>query len=324
MFRDCEDVTMARQVASLCRQPYQVIPAGRDFLGRFAHYAKRATYLTDGAVDVSLCPDLYIYEKSRAIAPVRMTGNYGGEVLRRVRAFKPHGALPGLFDPELTASIDAARDTYADVIRTHLLSFAVFRQAPWFHYGSMALEQSQLSSRTPYLDNDFVRTVFRAPESAYLSNDVCLRLIGDGSAALRRLRTDRGVGGNGNRAAAAVRRATLAFSYKAEYGYDYGMPQWVAAVDHVLSPLRLERLFLGRHKFYHFRLWYRDALAGYVRDTLLNSSALSRPYLDRNRVTAIVDGHLSGRRNYTTEIHKLLTLELIHQLFVDPQPQASV
>jgi asparagine synthase (glutamine-hydrolysing) len=95
------------------------------------------------------------------------------------------------------------------------------------------------------------------------------------------------------------------------------MPQWLAKLDHSLSGFHLERLFLGRHKFNHFRVWYRDALSEYVRATLLDSRALARPYLDRNGVEAIVNGHLKGNRNYTTEIHQLLTLELIHRLFLD-------
>ena len=32
---------------------------------------------------------------------------------------------------------------------------------------------------------------------------------------------------------------------------------------------------------------------------------------------AVVQGHLKGDRNYTNEIHKLLTLELVHRLFLD-------
>jgi len=44
---------------------------------------------------------------------------------------------------------------------------------------------------------------------------------------------------------------------------------------------------------------------------------LSRPYLQRQAVVDMVDGHLSGRRNCTTAIHKVLTLELIHRLFID-------
>jgi asparagine synthase (glutamine-hydrolysing) len=95
------------------------------------------------------------------------------------------------------------------------------------------------------------------------------------------------------------------------------MPQWVAGIDHKLSWLHLERLFLGRHKFNHYRVWYRDVLSEYVRQMLLDSKTLSRPYLDRGRVETVVKGHLKGNQNYTTEIHQLLTLELIHRLFLD-------
>ena len=96
-----------------------------------------------------------------------------------------------------------------------------------------------------------------------------------------------------------------------------GMPQAVARIDHALSALHLERVFLGRHKVFHFRLWYRDALAGYVRETLLDPGSLSRPYIEGKRLKEIVEGHLKGDRNYTNELHKTLTLELIHRLFLD-------
>jgi asparagine synthase (glutamine-hydrolysing) len=95
------------------------------------------------------------------------------------------------------------------------------------------------------------------------------------------------------------------------------MPQWVERTDHAFSALHLERLFLGRHKFYHFRVWYRDALAHYIREMLLDSRTLSRPYLERKGVEQIVGGHLKGNRNYTSAIHKVPTLELIHRLFLD-------
>jgi asparagine synthase (glutamine-hydrolysing) len=96
-----------------------------------------------------------------------------------------------------------------------------------------------------------------------------------------------------------------------------GMPQWVAKVDHSVSSLKLERLFLGRHKVFHFRTWYRDALARYVREMLLDPLSLSRPYIERKRLEEVVRGHLKGDRNYTTEIHKVLTLEILHRLFLD-------
>ena len=324
MFRECQDVTLSRQVAAMCGQPHQVIEAGNEFLSRFAHYAERAVYLTDGCVEVNRAPDVYLNERAREIAPVRMTGNLGGEVLRRVRTFKPVAPLPGLFQSEFLSHVRQAEQTYARNIQGNALSFAVFKQSPWNHYGILALEQTQLALRTPFLDNDLIRAVFRAPQSALASNQDSLRLIADGKRELLRIPTDRGIGGERGQFSSAVHHAFLEFLFKAEYAYDMGMPQSVARMDHALSALHLERLFLGRHKVFHFRLWYRDALAGYVREMLLDSRSLGRPYIERKRLKEIVAGHLKGDRNYTNEIHKVLTLELIHRLFVDDSGEGTV
>ncbi|MGH9327567.1 MAG: asparagine synthase-related protein [Terriglobia bacterium] len=317
-FHDCRDVTVARQVAQACGQSHQVITVGKDFLSRFSYYAERAAYLTDGCAEIGDCaPAVYTSGKARAIAPVRMTGNYGSEVLRPDPAFKPVEPTPGLFNDGLLSEFKRARETYGKAIQTHPVSFSVFRQAPWYHYRLLALEETQVSLRSPFLDNDLVRTVFRAPHPALVNSDACLRLIAEGDPALHRIPTDRGLAGNHGRLAAALRQSFFEFTFKSEYAYDYGMPQWVARIDHLCSPFRLERLFLGRHKFSHFRVWYRDALAGYVREILLDSRTLSRPYLNRNAIEAIVRGHLKEGRNFTTEIHNVLTLELLHRLFLD-------
>ena len=315
--RECRDVVVARRIAQECQQPYQVIPVGDEFFARFPHYAERSVYLTDGCVEVTRAPDLYLSERARDIAPVRMTGLYGDEIQRpQTRAFKPVDPAPGLYSSTVLPYVKTARETYAGLIQGHPTSFSAFRQAPWHHHGILSLEQTQLAVRTPFLDNDFVRTAFRAPQSVTANNDVRVRLIGDGSTAMQRIRTDRGFGGKPG-LASWLDRNYQEFTFKAEYAYDYGMPQWLAGIDHFFAPLKLERLFLGRHKVYHYRVWYRDTLARYVQEMLLDSSTLSRPYLERMGVEAIVRGHLKGNRNYTTEIHRLLSLELIHRLFLD-------
>ena len=317
MYRDCRDVVVARHVARACKQPHHVIPVADEFLSRFPHYAERTVYLTDGCVDVSHAPDLYLNEQAREVAPVRMTGNYGGEILRGVRAFKPTEPGAGLFHGDVLPSIHQASETFASLRGGHPVSFAAFRQAPWHHYGLLALEQTQLSLRSPFLDNDLVRTAYRAPRSVREDDELCFRLIGDGRAALARIPTDLGLVAGRRWLSSSLSRPALRFLKKAEYAYDYGMPQWLARMDHRLSPLHLERLFLGRHKFCHFRVWYRGGLAGYVREMLLDPRTRARPYLDGERVEAIVRGHLKGDRNYTSKIHKVLTLELVHRLLLD-------
>jgi asparagine synthase (glutamine-hydrolysing) len=94
------------------------------------------------------------------------------------------------------------------------------------------------------------------------------------------------------------------------------MNSWVA-------PLNLERIFLGRHKFLHYRVWYRDALAGYIQEILLDPRTLSRPFLEGKNVEAMVTGHVRGNRNSTTAIHKMLTMELLFRQFFDARTSDS-
>lgn len=319
MFRDSRDVVVARKVARASQQPHDVILLGHDFLKEYPSWAERTVYVTDGCAWAHHSADLYLNERARQIAPVRMTGNYGGEVLRRVRAFQPSEPAAELF-PELRASICQAFQTYHAASDGHPLSFAVFRQAPWHHYGLLALEETKLSVRTPYLDNHLVRTVFRAPESA-CTNDLCLRLVGEGNPALRKIATDRGLAGRA--LGRTMRRKFLDFTFKTEYAYDYGMPQWLARLDALAAPLRPERLLLGRHKFKHYRVWYRDALSTYIKEMLLDRQTLSRPYLQADTVNRMVQRHLRGDRNYTSQIHQVLTLELLHRRLVDSPPAVS-
>ncbi|MGA9631334.1 MAG: asparagine synthase-related protein [Candidatus Acidiferrales bacterium] len=316
MMRDCEDVRIARRIARVCQQSHEVISIGDEFLSRFPHYAERTVHITEGGVDVYRASDLYVSEKARHIAPAKVVGTYGSEIIRRAVMFKPMAPPSSLFQAAFAAHISEAENTYGELRREHPVTFAAFRQSPWYHQGILALESSQLTVRSPYLDNDFVRTVFRDSQSDASNGDVRLRLINDGSPALGRIPTDRGVGGISGHSF-PISRGLMEFTFKAEYAYDYGMPQWASRIDRLLSPFHVERLFLGRHKISHFRIWYRDALSNYVRDMLLDRRTLTRPYLEPRAVEAVVNGHTRGGLNYTTAIHKLLTLELLQRLFFD-------
>jgi asparagine synthase (glutamine-hydrolysing) len=315
-FRENRDVIIGRRVAHACEQPHRVIVAGTELLGNFPRYAERTVYLTDGCAGINHTPVHYSNVNAREIAPVRMTGNYGDQIILRWRAFKPSKLTASLFQPEFADHVNAGVQAYRTATETHALTFAAFRQAPWFHFGLAALEHTQLTLRTPFLDNDFVRTNYRAPQSALINNEMRLRLIAEGHPVLGRIATDRASSNSAGITAALV-RAYQELTFKAEYAYDYGMPQSAARADHLLSWMHLERLFLGRHKYYHFRVWYRDTLSKYVQEILLDERTLSRPYWNRRNVEAVVTGHLREGKNYTLELHALITAELIHRLFID-------
>jgi len=95
------------------------------------------------------------------------------------------------------------------------------------------------------------------------------------------------------------------------------MSQWLARLDHVFAPLRLEKLFLGRNKVADFRVWYRDEMSSYLKEMLLDPLTLQRPYLRAHSLEKIIEGHVTGYRNYTSEINKILMLELIQRKLIN-------
>jgi asparagine synthase (glutamine-hydrolysing) len=317
MYRDCADVKIARQVARVCQQRHDTITVNRKFFIEFPALAKRAVYYTDGATDVSGSVELYVNKMAREIAPVRLNGNYGDQVLRNVIGFKPNSLNEGLFDPEFARLVSAGRITYDKFSQERGLSFLAFKQLPWHSNSHFALERIQLTQRTPYLDNDLVALVYQAPPSLGTSIELSLRLIAEGDSALSRIPTDRGMRYRSVPMVTELKRVYQWFTFKAEYAFDYGMPQWLAGLGHRFPSMHPERIFLGRHKFCHFRVWYREELSKYVKDVLLDPRTLKRPYLDGRHLEEIVNSHITGNRNYTEEIHRVLTSELIQRHLIE-------
>ena len=315
--RDCADVKIARKVAKACGQPHQTISVGDEFLAQFPRLAEQTVFITDGAMDVTGAAELYVNRLARRIAPVRLTGNYGSEILRRHVAFKPRALSSEIFSSDFLSQLSAVAHTYSQETAGNQLSFIAFKQVPWHHYARLAVEQSQISVRSPFLDNDLVALAFRAPPESAKSLVPSLQLIAEGNPLLSRIPTDRGITYPADRMMNRVHRSVQEFLAKAEYAYDYGMPNWLARADRYLAPLQLEKLFLGHQKFCHFRSWYRDQLAPYMKAVLLDPRSLSRSYVSRTVVERLVQDHMSGKANHTSAIHRLLSAELTQRHLIE-------
>ncbi len=314
-YRENLDVSIGRRVARAARLPHTTIKITKDFFRQFDRLAKDVVLSTDGNLEMSGAPNLFVNRIARLLSPIRLTGNYGSEVLRRYRGFYPSDSICQVLQKGLAERVITASMTWAATQKGHPLSFIVFKQIPWYSFNRLQAEQSVFTLRSPFMDNKLLEVIFRAPDISTRSRDTSLRLIYDGNRILAGIMTDRGVT-YPKKPSWLISRAFYEFIFKMEYYAGHGMPSSAARIDRLLGPFSLERMFLGKNKYYHLRQWFRDELASFVKDILYDRRSLSRDYLDPSEVRKVVTMHTSGNANGTHIIDKLLTLELVQRIMI--------
>ena len=85
--RENLDVSIGRKVAQAVGLPHTTIPITRDFFRQFGQIAEDVVLSTDGNLEMSGAPNIFVNRAAREISPIRLTGNYGSEVLRRHQGF---------------------------------------------------------------------------------------------------------------------------------------------------------------------------------------------------------------------------------------------
>lgn len=326
MYKEMLDVRIARKVAEICSQPYHVIPLDHNFLTTFPATAEKTIYLTDGLADVFQSHHLYLNRCIRDMAGIKITGKYGSQVIKHISAFhRPtgYGSDEGLTSPDFRGHLAAAKEIFREHDKGHPLSQMLFKEIPWWWGGILSIEFTQLTGRSPYLDNEFVDLLYRSPFPAINPVAFQLGLVKKLRPDLYGIMTDSGYGGAGSMLARNVRRQFYRLLKLIEKAYDrdklpYTMHHSLASLDyHLLSPLRLNSLFLGVADYRHYRIWTRDDLADYIKGILLAERTLSRPFWNRRYLERAVGDHIRGRKNRLAEIQKVLSIELVHRTLIE-------
>jgi asparagine synthase (glutamine-hydrolysing) len=323
MYRDTYDVKIGRRVAAACRQPHHVLRLDRSFVANIDRHIEQAVFVSDGCLGLSGAAELFVNRLARSVAPVRVTGNYGGELLRAFRAFKSTAPAGGFLSPALGGRIGPAVEAFNHSLDTDPLSFTLFHQAP-AGYGRYAIERSQVTVRSPFLDDRVIAVLYRRPHGAGSGGDLSARLIGDRRPDLLAIPTDRGLLGSGGAAVRATRRLFREAVFKAEYLTGHGAPRWMAALTAHMPGQLLERAFAGRHKFVHPRIWWRTELGAFTRDVLAAGGGdLAGGLFDPAQVRRMVESDTRGATNHSDELDKIMTLTMAARLLFRPQPVAA-
>ena len=310
------DLTIARRIAAMRGMPHHALRLGAGFLTDFRSHLDRTVHVSDGCAGVLGAHELPFSEQARRLAPIRLTGNYGSEVLRSMSTFKrgrPGNELP---QPDVARRVEAVVAEQNER-RPHPVTHAAFEEVPWHLFGTLAVGRSQLSFRTPYMDNRIVELAYRAPPELRRTAHPALRLIHQNDSSLVRIPTDRGLSWGAGRLTQAARRIESAVTFKLDYWHKEGLPDALAPLDRWMDRLSQAGV-LGLHKFLAYRLWFRGPLAEMAQDTISDGRTRSLPFWEPRSLETIVPEHRAGRRSRLRDIHAVLTLEAVHRTLIDP------
>jgi asparagine synthase (glutamine-hydrolysing) len=317
------DIIKARQIAAICGQRHETIKLDSKFFEDFPVLALQSVHLSDGGHDAFGAHDIYLNRLARQIAPVRLTGKFGSEVVKTRRLIPWLNYNADFVQPELKPFLeeveprDRARQKYS-------LSTLVFEEIPWYESGRVAVEQSQLTLRTPYLDNDLVKLMFQADSEVRAAGRLQPRYLRENSPELNRILTNMGGLGTGGPLLAKIRYIFYRALFKMEYYYLFATPHWLTQIDRKLEKLHLEKIVAGREKFEGYRIWIKTHLGDFIKQTLSNPNAHYVEFFDRKSVKRMVDRHLAGTHNYLNEINKVLTIELVCASLIDQRPARRI
>jgi asparagine synthase (glutamine-hydrolysing) len=79
------------------------------------------------------------------------------------------------------------------------------------------------------------------------------------------------------------------------------------------------KYFSKTKDFHDYTNWIRnnDELRNYIVNILLDERTIKRAYFEKKNIQEIIELHMSGKKDYSELIGRLLTFELWNRLFID-------
>lgn len=311
------DDRVAARVATACGLEHQLLRLDSDFFSNFGAHADKTVFVTDGCSGITGAHEIYFHKQARPLASLRLTGNYGSEICRAITTFKPLRLAPEIFNTSFLPAVNAAANHLA-AQKTHPDTFAAFQEVPLNLFGNLAAGRSQISFRTPYMDNELVALAYQCPAELKKSSLPSMRLVKACSPALDRIPTDRGFISDRSDPEIFARRVFAEVTFKLDYCSNAGLPHPFGPLDPVFKPIVRALGIAGLHKFLKYSTWFRDSLAPFVTERVTAAAKQADGFWNAQSLEQLAREHLSGGKDFPSEINAALTLEsLQRQLFRD-------
>jgi asparagine synthase (glutamine-hydrolysing) len=266
--------------------------------------------------------EIYLNNQARALSPVRLTGVFGGEILRGVSMFKPLHLTHELFNADLGETVTSCTRRWSHD-GEHPVTFAAFREIPESRFGLVAASRSQVTFRTPYLDNEIVALAYQAPETVRTSVDCTLSLVKANNPSLSKLPTDMGEMGEANRLAVASRRIFSKTVCKLDYLRSEGLPYGLSRFDPLLTQITSALGIAGLHKYLPYRIWFQRELRDYVDGILKDAQVRNSSLWNSRFLEHMASDHATGGKNYVRELDTVITIDAVGRLLFRDLPRGG-
>lgn len=316
---ETSDVTIARRVAAACGMRHDVVRVSPRFLRDFNDHVDKTVLVTDGCAGATTAHEIHLTSQARGLSQVRLTGNFGGEILRGVSTLRSWALPDDLVDPELLQSLNVRSPDFDEQIR---VTRAAFIEVPRHLFGSLAAGRSQLVFRSPFLDTEIVKLAYRAPSVCWKSAFPSLALVARTRPELAAIPTDSGLCAQDGFLRRAMRLSRAKIEFKMDYLAMEALPGFLRPLEPLLQALARQSV-IGRHKYLPYRTWFRGELLPYVEDVLGGGRVRCLGFLRTDGLRGLLKDHRTGRRNCVREISTILTLEAANRLLLASAPCAA-
>lgn len=313
---DTEDGRIGRRVAAAAGLAHQDLRIQPDFLEDFGAWLDETVRVTDGTAGALTAHEIYLSDMARELAPIRLTGNYGSEILRGITTYRPLRLNPRFLSPGIA---DSVRLAGARTSRSHPVTASAFEEVPWHLFGALAAARARLSIRSPFLDNEVVRLAYHSPIAMRDSTAPALAHIARGPRAIAAVPTDRGLVATSPGLGSRLRKLAADVQFKLDYMEKEGLPDLLGPLAPALSMLS-RRGLIAQHKFLPYRRWFGNEFAGLLRSELARTGSTIWQFIDPQGAKLMLDEHIAGRANRLGELNALLTLGSIERVFMGTGP----
>jgi asparagine synthase (glutamine-hydrolysing) len=303
--KDSYDVTIAKRLAQDTDNLYRKIVIGDAFTKNVDYWANKAVFVSDGISRISTSYEYFVNMEARKVGPVRLTGKYGSQIVRRASMLKDRSPDTRIFN----GFFKDAMKNYSKAAKYDPINQIVREEIPYVFSSSQAQEQAALTIRTPFLDNRLVEIMLRAP---VLSDTAILQkqIIDKYAPSFGNIPTNRGEFIKTNYLRKMIKAKYKTFSlFDDVYNWER-LPHVALPVCKVGDLLGISNYFNGKAEYRHFRLWFLEEMKSFTKNILLDPATLKRQWYDANFIGKMARNHYAGIMNFTYEIDKIVSFEL--------------